>query len=86
MYVYYSHSGKKTFGMAEVAKELDTTLLKLKGSHGIRWAAASEMMRAQQLPKMGLWSSYIGVRKMVRTAHKTNAPGSPWRLPWMQKS
>ena len=40
VYVYYNGSGKKRFGLEIVANELDASLLKLKGSHGIRWAAA----------------------------------------------
>ena len=42
VYVYYRLSGKKAFGLSEVAASLDVDLLVLKGSHGIRWAAADE--------------------------------------------
>ena len=42
VYVYYRLSGKKAFGLSEVASVLDVGLLVLKGSHGIRWAAADE--------------------------------------------
>ena len=40
VYVEYAHSGKKRFGLEEIAVELGEHLLKLTGSHGIRWAAA----------------------------------------------
>ena len=40
VFVYYSGSGKKRFGLEEVANALDDKLLKIKGTHGIRWAAA----------------------------------------------
>ena len=40
VYMNYNLSGKKRFGLEEVANELDSALLKLQGSHGIRWAAA----------------------------------------------
>lgn len=42
VYLYYRLSGKKAFGLSEVAASLDVDLLVLKGSHGIRWAAADE--------------------------------------------
>ena len=40
VYIYYSGSGKKRFGLEEVANSLSDKLLKIKGTHGIRWAAA----------------------------------------------
>ena len=42
MYVYYSKSGKKTWGLLAIMEEIGLSGLRLKGSHGIRWAAASE--------------------------------------------
>ena len=39
-YVEYAKSGKKRFGLDEVAREIGEQLLKLTSSHGIRWAAA----------------------------------------------
>ena len=42
VYVYYKLSGKKAFALAEVAEQLGLDMLTLKGSHGIRWAAADE--------------------------------------------
>ncbi|KOO33057.1 zinc finger protein 862 [Chrysochromulina tobinii] len=40
VYVYYNASGKKRFGLEAVANELKDKLLKIKGTHGIRWAAS----------------------------------------------
>ena len=40
VFVEYAQSGKKRFGLEEIAHELGDHLLKLSGSHGIRWAAA----------------------------------------------
>ena len=40
VYVYYNASGKKRFGLEVVANELHDKLLKIKGTHGIRWAAS----------------------------------------------
>ena len=42
VYVYYHKSGKKRFTLEQIAAELDTELLTLKGIHGIRWAASLE--------------------------------------------
>ena len=36
------HSGKKRFSLEEIANELNSGLLTLKGIHGIRWAASLE--------------------------------------------
>ena len=40
VYLYYNASGKKRFGLEAVANELHDKLLKIKGTHGIRWAAS----------------------------------------------
>lgn len=41
VYCHYNQSGKKKFGLEEVAKALDITdLLKVQGTHGIRWVAS----------------------------------------------
>ena len=40
VYTYYAMSGKKRFGLEEVANELGSSLLKINSTHGIRWAAS----------------------------------------------
>lgn len=40
IYVHYHGSGKKRHGLETIAKELDEDLLKIGGTHGIRWAAS----------------------------------------------
>jgi hypothetical protein len=40
VYLYYHLSGKKRHGLEVVAKELEEDLLKIGGTHGIRWAAS----------------------------------------------
>jgi hypothetical protein len=40
VYLFYHLSGKKRHALEEVAKELSESLLKIGGTHGIRWAAS----------------------------------------------
>jgi hypothetical protein len=41
VYIFYSQSGKKNFSLHEIAKELEIEgILKISGTHGIRWVAA----------------------------------------------
>lgn len=41
MYVEFTVSGKKKFGLSQIAQELDVQLLKINSTHGIRWAAST---------------------------------------------
>lgn len=43
VYLYYSQSGKKRFGLENAADQLGEKLLKLTGTHGIRWAASQAL-------------------------------------------
>lgn len=40
VYVYYRLSGKKAFSLSQIAEQIGDDLLKLRGTHGIRWAAS----------------------------------------------
>ena len=40
VYIYYRLSGKKRHSLEEIANELQEKLLKIGGTHGIRWAAS----------------------------------------------
>ena len=40
LYCMYNGSGKKRFSLEEIANELQEKLLKIGGTHGIRWAAS----------------------------------------------
>ena len=40
VYTYYHRSGKKREGLQSIAAILQEDLLKISGTHGIRWAAA----------------------------------------------
>lgn len=43
VYVMYNGSGKKRFGLEEIANKLDASLLKINSTHGIRWAASQAL-------------------------------------------
>lgn len=50
VHVYYNGSGKKRHSLETCANEMDASLLKTSGTHGIRWAAAqARSIRAIQL-------------------------------------
>ena len=66
VFVEYAQSGKKRFGLEEVASEIGEQLLKLTGSHGIRWAAAQANTTKAML--MDLPSIVVDLEYRAKTA------------------
>ena len=79
VYTYYHLSGKKRHGLEAVAKELLEDILKLSGTHGIRWAAAQ--LRTIKAILTDLPSIVVDLEKTVKSeVRPPDLAGSPHHL------